>query len=140
MAAAAVALAVSTVKSIYTTMADPAELKTLVGDAEGYNLALQVWSTRIRYMGVGAMATGGLWALLALIKPIRDGIRSSFEAVRMAKSGNAETILRTERDTPINIVIYGTLALSLPILVIFLNVVNQDELGITGGTRLCHAH
>ncbi len=118
---------------IYTTMADPAELKTLVGDAEGYNLALQVWSTRIRYMGVGAMATGGLWALLALIKPIRDGIRSSFEAVRIAKSGNAETILRTERDTPINIVIYGTLALSLPILVIFLNVVNQDELGITGG-------
>lgn len=115
---------------VFTAMADPAALAEIVGDAEGYNLALQVWSSEIRYMGVGAMATGGLWALLALVKPIRDGIRSSFEAVRVARSGGADAIPRTEKDTPINIVIFGTLALALPIFVVFLNVVNQNELGI----------
>ncbi len=118
---------------MYTAMADPAALAAIVGDAEGYDLALQVWSSEIRYLGVGAMATGGLWALLALVKPIRDGVRSSFEAVRAARAGGADSILRTEKDTPINIVVFGTLALAAPILVVFLNVVNQNELGITTG-------
>uniref|UniRef100_UPI0023428A9F OPT/YSL family transporter n=1 Tax=Rhodothermus marinus TaxID=29549 RepID=UPI0023428A9F len=39
---------------------------------EGYEAALQIWSTKIRYLGVGAMAVGGLWALLSLIRPIRE--------------------------------------------------------------------
>ncbi len=84
-------------------------------------------------MGVGAMATGGLWALISLVKPIRDGIRSSFEAVRARRAGEAGDIPRTERDTPINVVLMGTVALAIPIFVVFLFVVNRDALGITSG-------
>lgn len=119
---------------IYTATVSPAELQAVVGEAHGYELAELVWSRRIRFLGVGAMATGGLWALLALIKPIRDGIASSFAAIREARSGHAPTILRTERDTPINIVIIGTLALAIPIFVVFLFVVNREALGITGAS------
>lgn len=118
---------------LFTAFADPAHLTEITEGATGYAAAEEVWSARIRFMGVGAMATGGIWALLSLIKPIRDGVRSSLEALRKARSGEAAEILRTERDTPINFVMIGTLALSVPILVIFLFVINQDELGISTG-------
>ena len=118
---------------IYTAMASPEELAAITEGATGYDAALAVWSGRIRYLGVGAMALGGVWALLSLVKPIRDGIRSSLDAVRQARSGNRADIARTERDTPIHIVLWGTLAMSIPIFISFLFIVDQDALGITAG-------
>lgn len=116
---------------IYTATAAPEVLESIVGDATGYDAALEVWSQRIRFMGVGAMATGGLWALIALIKPIRDGIRSSLAAVRATRSGKGREIVRTERDTPINIVMLGTVALVIPLFIVFLGVIDRDVLGIS---------
>ncbi len=121
---------------LFTAFVDPETLEAITGGATGYAAAEEVWSARIRYLGVGAMATGGLWALASLFKPIRDGITSSFEAVRKARSGEAVEILRTERDTPINYVLIGTAALAVPIFIIFMFVINQDELGITTGLYL----
>ncbi len=118
---------------LYTAMVSPEELAALTEGAAGYEAALAVWSGRIRYLGVGAMALGGVWALLSLVKPIRDGIRSSLSAVREARSGDRSDIARTERDTPIHIVLWGTLAMSLPIFVSFLFIVDQEALGITAG-------
>ncbi len=118
---------------LYTAMASPEALAALTEGATGYEAALAVWSGRIRYLGVGAMALGGVWALLSLVKPIRDGIRSSLSAVREARSGDRSGIARTERDTPIHIVLWGTLAMSLPIFVSFLFIVDQEALGITAG-------
>ena len=116
---------------IYTATAAPEVLESIVGDATGYDAALEVWSQRIRFMGVGAMATGGLWALIALIKPIRDGIRSSLAAVRATRSGEGREIVRTQRDTPINIVMLGTVALVIPLFIVFLGVIDRDVLGIS---------
>jgi putative OPT family oligopeptide transporter len=121
---------------IYTAFADPETLQAIGGGAEGYDLALAVWSQRIRYMGVGAMATGGLWALISLVGPIRDGIRSSLAAVAHSRSGEAIEIPRTERDTPFNYVLVGTLAMSIPIFLIFLLVVDADALGISRSLHL----
>ena len=118
---------------IYTALATPETLQAIAGDATGYALAEEVWSARIRYMGVGAMATGGLWALLSLLGPVRDGVRSSLQAVRQARSGGESTLLRTERDTPITRVIQLALVMVLPLFGIFMIVVDQQALGISGG-------
>ncbi len=118
---------------IYTAIVPPAELQQIVGDASGFEAAEQVWSQRIRFMGVGAMATGGLWALLSLLRPIRDGIRSSLQAVKTARSGGAVDVPRTEVDTPIHFVAIGTIALAIPIFVVFLFVIDQEALGISPG-------
>ncbi len=118
---------------IYTALVSPAELELITEGATGYDAALEVWSARIRYMGVGAMAVGGIWALLSLLKPIRDGVRSSFEAVRRARSGDQVDIRRTEKDTPINVVLWGTAGLALPLFLVFMYVVDQPALGISGG-------
>ena len=34
-----------------------------------------ILNTRIRYLGVGAMVTGGIWSLIKLIKPLSEGIK-----------------------------------------------------------------
>ncbi|MDH3733429.1 MAG: oligopeptide transporter, OPT family [Gemmatimonadota bacterium] len=121
---------------IYMALADPGSVAEITGGATGYEGALEVWSARIRYMGVGSMAVGGIWALVALLKPIRDGISSSLEAVREARRGGAQEVERTERDTPINFVAIGTLALALPIFIVFVNVIDRDALGISEGLYL----
>ena len=118
---------------IYTAAVSPAELDVITGGATGYDAALEVWSARIRYLGVGAMAVGGIWALVSLVKPIRDGVRSSLDAVRKARSGEQVELERTDRDTPINIVIWGTVAMSVPVFFVFIFIVDQQALGITSG-------
>ncbi len=118
---------------IYMATVDPATLEAVVGEATGYEAALEVWSAQIRYLGVGAMAVGGLWALVSLVKPIRDGVRSSLEAVKAARSGARSDIPRTELDAPINVVLYGTLAMAVPIFFVFVYVVDQQALGIDSG-------
>jgi putative OPT family oligopeptide transporter len=100
----------------------------------GYDAALELWSSRIRFMGVGAMAVGGFWALISLVKPIRDGIRSSLQAVRDRSSEEgAASIPRTERDTPFTFVGFGTLALAVPMFILFVFLIDQSALEITNG-------
>ena len=121
---------------IYMALADPETVKGIVGDGTGYEAAGSIWNARIRYMGVGAMATGGLWALVSLVGPIRAGLKSSIAAVKRARAGGADEVPRTERDTPINIVMWGTLGLAIPIFVIFFYVVDADKLGISSSVQL----
>jgi len=118
---------------IYLATADPEVVATIVGDATGYSAAQSVWSAQIRYMGVGAMVVGGVWALVSLLGAVREGVRSSLEAVRVARTHGGDQVPRTERDTPITIVGVGTIALAVPIFLVFMLVVDRTALGITSG-------
>lgn len=118
---------------IYTAFSDPAELSSLVGDATGYDAALTVWSEKIRYMGVGAMVVGGVWALISLTKPLIDGVKSSLEAIRKTQEGEGADILRTEQDIPINYVMWGVILLALPIFIVFTQVIDTTHLPVTAG-------
>jgi putative OPT family oligopeptide transporter len=116
---------------LFTALADPTQLAAITGGAEGYAAAEAIWSAQIRYLGVGAMATGGLYALLSLWGPVRDGLRSSRDAMKQLKHGGAGSIPRTERDTPFNYVIIGTIAMAVPILIVFMSVIDQDAMLIS---------
>ena len=118
---------------IYMAFANPAELSEVVAQAEGYDAALEVWSKKIRYMGVGAMVVGGIWALISLTKPLIDGIKSSWEAVKKARSGEGDTRLRTEKDVPINYVMWGIVALAVPVFIIFTQVIDTTHLPVSSG-------
>lgn len=118
---------------IFSALADPHTVKSIVGDATGYQAAEAIWSAKIRYLGVGAMATGGLWALIALTRPVRDGIAASIRAIRETRSGGAASVPRTERDIPIHVVGFGILALAVPIFLTLLWVIDRGALGISGG-------
>lgn len=118
---------------LYMAFTNPAELGEVVGDMSGYNAALEIWSQKIRYMGVGAMVIGGIWALISLAKPLKDGIQSSWQAVKKARSGEGDTILRTERDMPINYVLWGVIGLAIPIFVVFTQVIDTAHLPVSSG-------
>ncbi len=61
-----------------------------------------IWSTQTRYLGVGAMLVGGVWALIRMAPSLVAGIRVSMSAAKNTASGD---IPRTERDTPMKIVL-----------------------------------
>ncbi len=118
---------------IYTASVSTAELNQIIGDATGFDAALEIWSQKIRFMGVGAMVVGGIWALISLTKPLRDGIKSSWEAVKAARSGESVDIPRTDQDTPINYVLFGIIGLSIPIFLVFVHVIDVQHLPVSSG-------
>ncbi len=92
-------------------------------DTGAVNLGNSIWSGQIRYLGVGAMVVGGLWALIDLRNSIGFAVRSGFDAVR--KKVDASTILRTERDAPMSWVIIAIGVMIIPIFIIYLRMVEQ---------------
>ncbi len=118
---------------IYMAVTSPAEISAIVGAAEGYDAALAIWSQKIRYLGVGAMVVGGVWALVSLAKPLVDGIKSSRAAVKELKSDGGGNIPRTELDTPINIVVWGIIGLAIPIFIVFMYVIDIEHLAVSNG-------
>src|ERR1700726_2073142 len=78
-------------------------------------LAQKTWSTKVRFVGAGAIGVSAIWTLLKLVQPLISGLASALAASRARKSGKADTLPITERDMPIGIVGLVTLACMLPI-------------------------
>lgn len=76
-----------------------------------------VWSEKIRYIGVGAMVVGGLWALIDLRHSIAFAVRSGFHAVK--NRAEKSQILRTDLDTPMSWVLISIGVLIVPIYIIY---------------------
>lgn len=117
----------------YMAFATPAEVSAIIGDAAGYDAALEIWSQKIRYMGVGSMVVGGVWALVSLAKPLKDGIVSSLDTIKKKKKGEASSIPRTEKDIPINYVFTGVVILAIPVFMVFVSVIDTQHLPVTSG-------
>src|SRR2546430_2372706 len=78
-------------------------------------LAQKIWSTKVRFVGAGAIGVWAIWTLLKLVKPVASGLASAMAASRARKAGKADTLPITERDIPIGIVGLVTLVCMLPI-------------------------
>ncbi len=73
-----------------------------------------IWRNYIKYMGAGAVATGGILGLFRAFPAIWDSLTASIKQLASERSGNGKSdshVERTERDIPITIVGLGTLAL-----------------------------
>lgn len=61
------------------------------------DLATQLWSSQVRFLGAGTIGVAALWTLATLFKPMVRGVWASLGAVR----GNSQaSSLRTELDMP----------------------------------------
>jgi putative OPT family oligopeptide transporter len=83
--------------------------------------AAALWSARIRYVGVGAMLTGGLWSLWTLRGSLLSGVRTGLTAAR----AQAQAIAETERDLPMTVVLTGIVLFVLPLFVLYAVVVQS---------------
>jgi len=81
-----------------------------------------IWSNYIRYMGIGAMVVGGLWALVNLRGSLVMGIQSGLRTFRAGSEGG-EGIPRTERDVPMHYVLWAIAFSVVPLFFVYLYVV-----------------
>jgi putative OPT family oligopeptide transporter len=98
---------------------DPVLSSKLVGvDAE--TAANIIWSAKVRYIGVGAMLIGGLWALWSLRHSLLSGIRSG-----LSIRGGATDVAETERDLPMSAILLGIGLFIIPLFVLYHAVVHS---------------
>jgi putative OPT family oligopeptide transporter len=84
-----------------------------------------IWSKYIRYIGAGAVATGGF---ISLIKSLPTIVRSFRAAMGgLAKSGGKGGVVRTAKDVSVSIVLLGTFVVFLTLLFL-----PQVPVGFTG--------
>lgn len=83
-----------------------------------------LWSAKMRYLGVGAMVIGGLWALISLRSALGTAFSSGVKAFKAGAQKASET-LRTELDTPMSWVLIGIGILVIPIFFIYLTIIQQ---------------
>lgn len=98
------------------------------------DMAISVWRSHIRYIGVGVMLVGGMWTLTTLIKPIFRSLMTSFVSIRQTKS-NGQIEIRAERDIPMNYVLWAVLLLLIPIFFLITAVIIPPELKISSMFR-----
>ncbi|MHB0960984.1 MAG: OPT family oligopeptide transporter [Pirellulaceae bacterium] len=74
----------------------------------------QLWSSYVRYIGAGAVAAAGILSMLRAMPMIFGSVRGGLKDLRGIGRTNGDdgnTKRRTERDLPMSIVLFGSLAL-----------------------------
>jgi len=98
-------------------------LASAVASASATDAAFAVWSSQIRYLGVGAMLIGGVWTLFSLRHSLIKGIKSGLAA---ARNRTAHTQLaETERDLPMKWMLIALLIFTVPLLGLYQAIVDQ---------------
>ncbi|KAF1713029.1 OPT family oligopeptide transporter [Pseudoxanthomonas sacheonensis] len=105
---------------------DPA-LATQIAGAGAVDTAFAIWSTKVRYLGVGTMLIGGMWTLFSLRKSLASGIRSGFAAARKAKG---EAVAETDRDLPMKWMLIALVAFVVPLALLYQAIVGQWTVSI----------
>lgn len=96
------------------------------------DVAMMLWSQYIRYIGLGVMMVGGIWAISILIKPLYFGMKASVDSVRLSsRRFRPTTVLRTERDIPFIFVAIGILLLLIPIYFVLNYITGNPLLGLS---------
>lgn len=100
--------------------ADPAFAGT--GNLDAADLAYLIWTKKIRYLGVGAMLVGGLWALVSIRHSLFSGVKSGLAQFRRSREQAPDP---RERDLPMPWVLAGIAACVLPIFFLYAQIVGQ---------------
>jgi putative OPT family oligopeptide transporter len=93
------------------------------------DFAAQLWSTQTRYIGVGAMVVGGLWALLKVRKSLLSGVTSGLAAYREMKEGRQRD--RLDRDMPMQWVLVAIVVSIIPLYFLYHFLIGRAAISIT---------
>ena len=96
--------------------------------ASAEDLSGAIWSQQIRYLGVGAMVVGGVWALISMRGSLVDGIKSGMAQYR---AGPSAATSHTEQDMPMNYVMIGIAVFVIPIFILYQTIVDNYGVSIS---------
>lgn len=102
---------------LYSTFtSDPAVAASIAAGMPAADVAFEIWTSEIRYLGVGAMLVGGLWALISMRGSLLAGVKSGLERkVQVSAAGYDHT----QHDAPMRLVLLGIVLLILPIYALY---------------------
>ena len=92
-------------------------------EGDALDSAWDIWNSKIRYLGVGAMVVGGVWSLIKLFKPLVAGVKASLDA--MKKRTKDINLPVEERDMSINYVGMALLAMLIPVFLLYLGIIQS---------------
>ena len=95
---------------------------------DAVTLGGNIWNSQIRYLGVGSMVVGGLWALISLSGSLGTAFKAGVDAFKKGGTSMKDQI-RTEMDTPMSWVLIGIGVLIIPIFFIYQAAIS--DVGIT---------
>ena len=107
--------------STYFLAADPVLSVQLAG-ASAEDAAYSIWSSQVRYLGVGAMLIGGVWTLFSLRTSLVTGIKAG---LMVDHGAGGAAVPATERDLPMRYILIGTVVFVLPLLMLYQAIVGQ---------------
>jgi putative OPT family oligopeptide transporter len=114
---------------IYSNWLSPSDVALWAEYQSGANaidLAFSIWTSKIRYLGVGAMLVGGIWALVSMRGSLFAGVRSGLQ--QHVRSG--ASVPHTEADTPMKLVLLGIAVFVIPIFVLYQSIVASISVGL----------
>lgn len=102
--------------SSFFAASDPAIAPMLESGASALDVAWQIWTTKIRYLGVGAMLIGGIWALVSMRSSLLSGVRSGLQ---ISVDPDAARRPHTDQDAPMKGVLVSIALLIVPIFIVY---------------------
>lgn len=93
----------------------PADVGKTIADLYAAGGAAKIWSTYVKYIGAGAIATGGMISLIKSLPPIITTFRDSIKSMKGGKNTNTA---RTAQDLPMQMILFGIVAMILIIWVV----------------------
>ena len=88
----------------------PAEVGVTIGELYAQGGASEIWGSYVRYIGAGAIATGGVISLVKSLPLILTTFRDSMKSMKGSRNTSDA---RTAQDLPMNIVLIGIAAMIL---------------------------
>ena len=110
---------------------DPELVAALAAGTPAADMAFTIWSAKIRFLGVGAMLVGGVWALISMRGSLWSGVRTGLARQR---GGTAGPYDHTSHDTPMRLVLAGIALFVAPIFAIYYSIVGT--LGIAAALTI----
>ncbi len=92
-----------------------------------------LWSTHIRFVGVGCMVVGGLWTLIDMRKTIASGLK---KALGSGLTDSEISTIRTEQDIPMNRAFIGLAVIAILTFLFYWWKTGSLILAIVGGIFL----
>ena len=78
--------------------------------------ANQIFRGYVRFIGVGAIATAGIFGIIKSLRIVAGSFRIAFKAFRAGKGATGE---RTDRDIPVMVILVGVIVAALAMAVFF---------------------
>ena len=86
----------------------PAKAGTTIAQLYAGGGAAAIWSTYVKYIGAGAIATGGI---ISLIKSLPLIVRTFSDSMKSVKGGKNTSTARTAQDLPMQFILVGIVAM-----------------------------